>query len=152
MIYLKLSLLRLHWVCLNVLVSLPKRFNRLYLYFFRTIWVAFLGLSPNHRRNVPLCIFWTKFSWKTNSGEHCEAHCGMACSLVSGKILSLTDKVQEHTTLKTFHTCPHPSNLLCLISNTLSKQKQLIEYQPNVNVWCCVIAFFICAYWTTKFS
>lgn len=89
----------------SVLLYHLNTFNCLYYIFFRAVWVALPGLSPNHRRNIPLCIFWTKLSWKTHSREHCEAHCGMACSLVSGKLIHWQGSVAQHSLI-----IPHSVN------------------------------------------
>jgi hypothetical protein len=53
----------------------------------RTVRALLPGLYQHRRRDVPLSDVWTQLSWETSSGEHCEAHRGMACALISGEVI-----------------------------------------------------------------
>lgn len=53
---------------------------------FREPWAGFPGLHLHYRRNLSVCVIWSKLSWETPSREHCEAPYWMACSPVYGEI------------------------------------------------------------------
>lgn len=88
---MRLSQLSWNWCCcMQILIKLLLNLTNavLCVCYSRALWAVVPGLHSDQRGNIPLCSFWTKLSWKTQSREHSDTPCRLACSLVYGKMLT----------------------------------------------------------------